>query len=44
MLENLKKLREEAAKHGLVMKNTIPSPIAGGDGNTEYLALFCKEQ
>ena len=43
-LECIEKLREEAAKHGLVMKNTIPSPIAGGDGNTEYLALFCKEQ
>ena len=30
-------------KHGLIMKNVIPSPIAGGDGNLEYLALFQKE-
>ncbi len=29
-----------AKKYGLEMKATIPSPITGGDGNTEYLALF----
>lgn len=43
-LECIEKLREEAKKHGLVMKNVIPSPITGGDGNTEYLALFHKER
>lgn len=41
--ECIEKLRQEARKHGLTMKNVIPSPIAGGDGNLEYLALFQKE-
>jgi 23S rRNA (cytidine1920-2'-O)/16S rRNA (cytidine1409-2'-O)-methyltransferase len=30
----------EAAGLGLVCKGVIPSPICGGDGNTEYLAVF----
>ena len=30
----------EAASVGLFCKGVIPSPISGGDGNTEYLALF----
>ncbi|MBQ3075867.1 MAG: TlyA family RNA methyltransferase [Clostridia bacterium] len=43
-LECIEKLREESAKHGLIMEKTVPSPITGGDGNTEYLALFRKEK
>lgn len=42
-LECIEKLREDAKKHGLVMQKVIPSPIAGGDGNVEFLALFYKE-
>ncbi|MBR3837203.1 MAG: TlyA family RNA methyltransferase [Clostridia bacterium] len=30
----------KSEKYGLVLKDVIPSPITGGDGNTEYLALF----
>lgn len=33
-------LSEKAAGHGLVMRRTAPSPIPGGDGNRETLALF----
>ena len=43
-LECIEKLRADAAKHGLVMEKHIPSPILGGDGNTEFLALFRKEK
>ncbi|MBQ0101258.1 MAG: TlyA family RNA methyltransferase [Firmicutes bacterium] len=32
-----------AALHGLACKGVTLSPIKGGDGNTEYLALFMKE-
>ncbi len=42
--ECIETLREEAAKHGLMMQKVIPSPIAGGDGNVEFLALFHKEK
>ena len=35
-------LKEEAAKHGLLLKQTIDSPIPGGDGNKEYLALWIR--
>lgn len=34
------KLRREAALCGFEHKGTVVSPIEGGDGNTEYLALF----
>lgn len=37
-------LKEEAKKHRLVLKETLPSPITGGDGNTEYLAYFEREK
>ncbi len=37
-LEN--KLKSAALANGLVHMGTIRSPIEGGDGNTEYLALF----
>ena len=33
-------LAEKARRYGLVMKKTVPSPIPGGDGNLETLALF----
>jgi len=42
--ECIERLREEAAKHGLVMERHVPSPIAGGEGNVEFLALFRKEK
>ncbi len=42
-LECIEKLREDAKKHGLIMQNVIASPIQGGDGNQEFLALFHKE-
>lgn len=41
-LDCVEKLRGEAKKHGLIMERTMPSPITGGDGNVEYLALFRK--
>ena len=31
---------KEAEKQGLRLISLIPSPITGGDGNTEYLAYF----
>lgn len=34
------KIKKAAAENGLILLKTAPSPIAGGDGNTEYLALF----
>lgn len=37
---SLEKVRRQAQKHALVLKQYIPSPIVGGDGNVEYLALF----
>ncbi len=43
-LECIEKLREEGIRHGLRMQKVIPSPIAGGDGNVEFLALFHKEK
>ena len=38
----IKKIIAEAEKQGLGIVSVIPSPILGGDGNTEYLALFEK--
>ena len=38
--EILKKLTLAAEQNGLILKKTVRSPILGGDGNTEYLALF----
>lgn len=43
-LDCIEKLRAEGAKHGLLMEKTMKSPITGGDGNTEYLALFRKQE
>ena len=37
MIENL---FDAAQKEGLFPEALIPSPIEGGDGNREYLALF----
>lgn len=36
----LEKIDAEARSAGLFLKGMIRSPITGGDGNTEYLALF----
>ena len=36
----LEKIEKAASENGLLLLKTAPSPIAGGDGNTEYLALF----
>ena len=36
----IEEIRAHAKKYDLSMEQTIPSPILGGDGNTEYLALF----
>ena len=41
-LDCIEALRSEAEKYGLKMEKTMVSPIAGGDGNVEYLALFSK--
>lgn len=38
--EILKRLTLAAEQNGLILKKTALSPILGGDGNTEYLALF----
>jgi 23S rRNA (cytidine1920-2'-O)/16S rRNA (cytidine1409-2'-O)-methyltransferase len=38
----LNALKEKGAKIGLEMKKTIESPITGGDGNVEYLALWTR--
>lgn len=43
-LECIKRIERSARTHGLVMKKTMQSPIKGGDGNVEYLALFVKEK
>lgn len=32
-----------AAEHGLACIGLMPSPITGGDGNVEYLALFARQ-
>ncbi len=40
----VEKLRRAASALGLKMINTVASPIKGGDGNIEYLALFVKEE
>ncbi|MBE6551323.1 MAG: TlyA family RNA methyltransferase [Ruminococcaceae bacterium] len=42
-LEILKRIKEEAEKKGFLMERYIVSPIKGGDGNVEYLALFHKK-
>ena len=36
----ISRLCETARQNGLYIQSLIPSPIKGGDGNTEYLALF----
>lgn len=36
----IERLFEEAEAHGLFPEALAPSPIEGGDGNREYLALF----
>ena len=36
-------IRAEAFAHGLMCRGMTTSPIEGGDGNREYLALFVKE-
>lgn len=43
-LDCIERLKQEGEKHGLLMQKVIPSPITGGDGNEEYLALFYKEK
>ncbi|MBO4429342.1 MAG: TlyA family RNA methyltransferase [Clostridia bacterium] len=40
--EIVKHLKDEAKKNGLNMRAVMESPITGGDGNVEYLALFKK--
>lgn len=37
-------LEQSALKNGLSLKAFTSSPITGGDGNKEYLALFVKEK
>jgi len=39
-LECIRRLEPESLRNGLKMIQTIRSPIEGGDGNMEYLALF----
>lgn len=39
----LTELSAAAKQHGLLFKKHTDSPIPGGDGNREYLALFFKE-
>ena len=36
----IRDIRESALASGLAMRGICPSPIAGGDGNREYSALF----
>ena len=38
------KIRDSAALSGLYMLDLMRSPINGGDGNTEYLAVFSKRE
>ena len=42
--ELLKRIKEEAENKGFRMEKYIVSPIKGGDGNVEYLALFVRIQ
>lgn len=37
-------LTEEAKIQGLYLKNIMPSPVLGGDGNREYLSLFLPDR
>ncbi len=37
-------IREKAEMYGLFCHRVIPSPIRGGDGNIEYLAVFLKRK
>lgn len=39
----VEKCRRAAAEYGFLSRDVIPSPIAGGDGNREFLALFAKQ-
>ena len=39
----LKRVTAAAADHDLTIRRLCPSPITGGDGNIEYLALFEKK-
>ena len=43
-LQSIEDLRQAGEKLGLFLEKTIPSPITGGDGNVEYLALFYKKK
>lgn len=42
-LECIEALRSAADKVGLILEETCPSPITGGDGNVEYLGRFRKK-
>jgi len=45
LIERIKQeLSITAAEHGLCIKDFADSPVLGGDGNKEYLALFKKEK
>ena len=38
------RIASESQRAGLKLVRLIRSPITGGDGNVEYLALFCKSE
>lgn len=40
----LEKIRAQGEHFGLTLREIISSPIAGGDGNREYLALFFRSE
>jgi predicted rRNA methylase YqxC with S4 and FtsJ domains len=40
--EILEKIDASASHFGFIRKGITDSPIVGGDGNKEYLALFIK--
>lgn len=42
-LSALEKIISSAKEKNLILSDRMVSPIKGGDGNTEYLALFIKE-
>ena len=42
-LSVLERIAKESALHGLYLRSVVLSPITGGDGNVEYLALFTRE-
>ncbi|MBP3388055.1 MAG: TlyA family RNA methyltransferase [Clostridia bacterium] len=42
VLDAIEALKNESEKNGLIIEKTIDSPILGGDGNKEYLALIRK--